>query len=302
MDLFKLTQIRPVQAGNALELVKNHFRLTLPSYGPDFIVKAGELPFQEIRKEALGYLQSGRTTRRAESILSFLSGLSADYDADVFEPDAAPDENCMRYAYVLSSAFPDIFDETTGKIREEFSGDGLEPDSFGDYDFPAVLLADLIALLLHPGVLPQYRRWLSMMVRIHQTRASGVSFADLWASASQKERAAAPVSGTPLYRFLHGKVLMPAEYRADAPPQPERTEDVPAPSDHLLAGQAVPQLYDALNTTALPATRRKRAEIPDFAVSLDPPKQSFPAPKPMKAREMDATIKPSPRRENPRDE
>lgn len=271
MDLAKFTQIRPVQMGNAFELAKLHFRIQPPEGGEEFLEDLSQRSFAQTCEMALRYLQSGVVIKRANSCLKALSegdDLAALSDEISIE---LPPEDVLHFAYRSCFAFPDITDEK-GFLLKDFAGHGLDQGRSLESHFPDKLTVDLTALYLNPGVLCEYRTWLSYLLRLCTIFQSGFSMADI----NDGLKATKGVSGlqeaepeTPQFaarRLIFGKVLMPREFQADLPPTLVRS--APDEAEGLHSTKATAQLGSQFDATPMPAKDYKLAKVPRMSVRL----------------------------------
>lgn len=288
MDLARFMQIRPVQAGNSFELVKLHFRLEVPESGADFIEKAKSLTFARQCDEALEYLKSDHVIARANECMQRLSEGNQVEDLGSSISIELPSKDVLVYAYKCCFAFPNLTDDH-GMMLPEYSGDMVDHAASLEARFPEKLLVDLIALYINPGVMNEYRSWLSMLLRICHILESEFSINDIVVGLQNvKGRKGLLLAepGTREYaarRFFQGRVLMPSQFKADIPPK--MAPVLPDQADGLHSSRPMGQIRSQIDGKTIPARDYDLEKVEDIGIDLTKPGKEFPTLPPLEDRE-----------------
>lgn len=279
MDLARFTQIRPVQSGNSFELAKRHFRLEIPKEREGFLQHLERATFAQLGMLALEHLQDGKVIERANLCLNRLSeGSQADGLGEEVGIELPP-ADVLQYAYRIAFAFPELTN-SKGTMLPEYEGSEIDHPRSLEARFPVRLTYDLIALYLTPGVLAEYRAWLSILFRLCAIFESGYTIENVVKALIEMKgvtNLGLAEPGQPEFaarRFFYGRVLMPREFKADLPPV--MAPVLPDQADGLHSGNPTGQVRDHIDGVAGEARDYTLPKVPHMGIALTRPGREFP--------------------------
>lgn len=268
MRLGKFTQIRPVNTGNIVQLVKLHFPLEIDLTNHTFVSAYNAGGFQKLRAEAREYLTKPDTVNRISSIVNFLDSEDSTLNPTNIGVSLLPPEAVMRLAYVLSWIDNTYLFTKEGKLRAKYESYGQGTYDAVQLEFPEIMKSDLLALYLLPGRYPEYRRllgWLYKLLSLMLEVGTGKTNNILPRSIKDLENPKRPA-----YKLFKGRILFPSHMHAADPPKVEDdTTPVTSTTENsdntLIAGQDLAQMIDIVKPKVLSPRPVARPNYPDIS-------------------------------------
>jgi len=208
-NLARFTQIRPVTSMPLPEITARHVGVIDGTTGVAF-ADSRTLSFVERQKQARTHLATAAFVQRAAAATRFLNGEVAAIEMAGTGLVAVPEVTVCRTANILT-----WINSAASIAPERLAGAVIGSTAPGDLQFPAIWRADLLALLILPGLYPDYRRFLAMLLRVcvivARETSGGTSEIDLTQQLADNQ----PSPGSLLGRILAARLLFPSWIVAD---------------------------------------------------------------------------------------
>lgn len=207
--LAKFTQIRPVTSMALPEITGRHVGIIDGETGFKF-ADSRSMTFIERQKQARVHLAGPPFALRAAAATRFLNGEVLEIETTGTGLTAVPRVGVCQTASIL--VWINSADTTTS---ERLAGANFAPAARGDLEFPAIWRADLLALVLLPGLYPDYRRFLAMLLRLCIITAREFTTSTGLIDFAQQVTDGRPAAGSLLARVLAARLLFPSWIVAD---------------------------------------------------------------------------------------
>ena len=208
-NIAKFTQIRPATSMSLPEIIARHVVIVEGLTGVAF-ADTRNLAFVERQKQARTHLMSAIFVQRAAATTRFLNREVPEVEMTGTGLLAVPEATVCRTANILT-----WIDRVASIAPSQLTGATIGTTALNDLQFPAIWRADLLALLILPGLYPDYRRFLAMLLRVCTIVAREQSVGAGAIDFAQQLVDGQPSPGSLLARILAARLLFPSWIVAD---------------------------------------------------------------------------------------